>query len=85
MDANEQVLPAAISPRLAAAFADWPIEHSEELLAIVGDGGRLAHVSPAWGRILGWTREQLEQRTLLDLVHVDDLHRAVAETAQRGR
>jgi diguanylate cyclase (GGDEF)-like protein/PAS domain S-box-containing protein len=61
---------------------------SPDLLAIIGGRGRLELASPAWGRVLGWSPEELLAMELLELVHPDDRARALAEAARlrdRGR
>jgi diguanylate cyclase (GGDEF)-like protein/PAS domain S-box-containing protein len=79
---TEPVARLAPAPLEVAAFAGYPSEHSEELLAIVGAGGRLEQVSRSWEHVLGWPLEQLQGRLLLDLVHRDDAAATAAAFAQ---
>jgi PAS domain S-box-containing protein len=45
---------------------------SLDLLAIIGDDGRLRQVSPAWERLLGYDRQQLTGRSAEELIHPED-------------
>jgi eukaryotic-like serine/threonine-protein kinase len=45
---------------------------SLDLLAIIGDDGRLRQVSPAWERLLGYDQQQLTSRPVAELIHADD-------------
>jgi PAS domain S-box-containing protein len=45
---------------------------SLDLLAIIDDDGRLRQVSPAWERLLGYDRQQLTDRPVVELIHADD-------------
>ncbi len=45
---------------------------SPDLLCIAGFDGKFKRLNPAWPRVLGWTREELEARPFLDFVHPDD-------------
>ncbi len=46
---------------------------SLDLLAVGDLDGRLVQVNPAWVRVLRWSRDDIMARTILDLVHPDDL------------
>ncbi len=45
---------------------------SLELLGIADFDGRLLQLNPSWERVLGYTAEELRQKSGLDLVHPDD-------------
>jgi PAS domain S-box-containing protein len=47
-------------------------DHSSDVIARVCDDGKLAYVSPACRKILGYEPEELLGRTLMDLVSPDD-------------
>jgi PAS domain S-box-containing protein len=47
-------------------------QKSIDLLAIVGVDGSFYRHNPAWQKILGWTEEELAERSWLSLVHPDD-------------
>lgn len=53
---------------------------SLDIMAIVGVDGYFREVNPSWTRILGWSREELLNRPVVDLVHPDD--RADVENAR---
>jgi PAS domain S-box-containing protein len=46
---------------------------SLEMLGIADFDGRLLQLNPSWERVLGYTAEELYQKSGLDLVHPDDL------------
>lgn len=70
---------------------------SIDLLAVAGFDGFLQQVNPAWVRVLGWSRDDLMSRTVLEFIHPDDRilmaeaqgtlaeDRAVADLAARFR
>ena len=51
---------------------------SLDLLAIGDLSGRFLQVNPAWVRVLRWSRDDILDRTWVDLVHPDDRDRAAA-------
>jgi len=55
-----------------------------DLLSAAGPDGRFTSLNSAWESVLGWTREQLMARPLIDFVHPDDVARTAAETARIG-
>jgi PAS domain S-box-containing protein len=59
------------SPDEAAFRTFW--ELSTDLLSIAEPNGTLLHVNPPWTRALGWSRTQLLEANVLDLVHPEDL------------
>lgn len=54
---------------------------SIDMLAVGGFDGFLEQVNPAWVRVLGWSRDDLMGRPLLDFVHPEE--RPAAEAAFR--
>jgi PAS domain S-box-containing protein len=51
-----------------------------DLLATVDASGYFTSLNTAWERVLGWTRDDLMARPLLDFVHPDDLERTAEES-----
>jgi diguanylate cyclase (GGDEF)-like protein/PAS domain S-box-containing protein len=56
-------------------------ELSHDLLATIDAAGCFVDVNPAWGRVLGWSREELLGSRAIDLLHPDDLARTMSLTA----
>lgn len=54
-------------------------ELSRELLAVMTFGLQPIALNPAWEVTLGWTRQQLLEGCLLDLIHADDINATVQE------
>src|SRR6266850_6545939 len=54
-------------------------ELSPDLLCIAGFDGFFKRVNQAWGDILGYSPDELQDRPFLDFVHPDDRVRTVAE------
>jgi len=48
---------------------------ASDLLATVSPAGRLGLLNPAWQEVLGWTRDELRETPLRELIHPDDLAR----------
>jgi PAS domain S-box-containing protein len=57
------------------------IEHSSDVVSVVGIDGRLTYVGPSVRRVLGHAPEDLIGRSILDLVHEDD--RAILRQGMR--
>lgn len=55
---------------------------SLDLLAVGGFDGTLQQVNPAWVRVLGWSRDELMSRPVLEFIHPEDRDLLVA--AQRA-
>ena len=51
---------------------DRMFNYSVDMLAIIGFDSYLKQINPAWSRILGWTNEELMQRSFFDFVNPDD-------------
>lgn len=43
---------------------------------------RLTFPSPAWEKLLGWTTEELSQKSLKELIHPDDFDKTLAEVSR---
>ncbi|MEH3087971.1 MAG: ATP-binding protein [Xylophilus ampelinus] len=54
---------------------------SDDLMLVSRFDTRIVAVNPAWRKVLGWREEELVDRSLLELIHPDDLERTV-EAAQ---
>ena len=57
-------------------------EHGGVGLALFSIGGRLLRANAAFCRLLGYTEEELQQKTHLDVVHVDDMEATAISRAQ---
>jgi PAS domain S-box-containing protein len=68
------VIAPAAAGHLARLFAMSP-----DLLAAAGFDGLLKHFNDAWEQQLGWTREELELKPYMELVHPDDRPATEAE------
>ena len=72
-----ETLEAQVAARTAERDRMWRL--SEELMVVADLHGRVTAVNPAWEAVLGWSRRELEQHQMLDLLHPDD--RAAAQEA----
>jgi PAS domain S-box-containing protein len=80
MATNERAeIDAAIGS--GAAFAALN-EHSGFALAFLSIGGRFLRVNAAFCRLLGYSEDELLQKTHLDVVHVDDMEATAISRAQ---
>lgn len=59
-------------------YADALIANSADILAVIDINAALLYANPAAERILGWNVEDQRGRTMLDLVHPDDLDQVIA-------
>lgn len=57
-------------------------EQSAVGIAVFSIGGRFLRANPAMCRMLGYSEQELLQRTHLDVIHVDDLEAAAVARAQ---
>ncbi len=80
MAANEN---AEVDAALAGA-APFSVlyDHSGIALAFFSIGGRFLRVNAAFCRLLGYSEEELLQKTHLDVVHVDDMEATAVSRAQ---
>jgi PAS domain S-box-containing protein len=54
-------------------------ELSHDMLMVVDRDGVVCNANSSWSRVLGWSQEELDGRTFIELVHPDDLERTKAE------
>jgi len=57
------------------------IEHSSDVVSVIGIDARLMYVGPSVSRVLGHSPQDLEGRSILELIHADD--RAVMRQGMR--
>ncbi|MDN4634000.1 PAS domain-containing protein [Sphingomonas sp. PsM26] len=77
--AENQKLATEIAKRTADRNRLW--EMSADIILIAGFDGTMEAVNPAWTEVLGWREEELVGRSLLDLIHPDDLTHTLEGTA----
>jgi diguanylate cyclase (GGDEF)-like protein/PAS domain S-box-containing protein len=58
-------------------------ELTSDLLATISLDGRFTLLNPAWEQLLGWTREELRERPLRELVHPDDVEQTLGAMLDR--
>lgn len=51
------------------------------LLVTLDSNGYFRHVNPAWGRLLGWSPEEMTAKPFIEFVHPDDRPATTAEAA----
>ena len=56
-----------------------------DLLCTVNSDGYFTSLNSGWERVLGWTREELQSRPIIDFIHPADRERTVAELAKVAR
>jgi len=63
--------------RLKASEARYRLlaENASDLVMLVRNDGRRAYVSPACGKLLGWSPDEMLAMTTRDMVHPDDIER----------
>src|SRR6266511_1414901 len=74
---------------------DWSVSHERgealrfdierDLLCTVDADGYFTSLNAGWERILGWTREELMSRPLIDFVHPADRERTLEESSKVSR
>jgi len=57
-------------------------EQSAAGIAVFSIGGRFLRANPAMCRLLGYTEQELQQKTHLDVIHLEDLEGAAVARAQ---
>jgi PAS domain S-box-containing protein len=57
-------------------------EQSAAAIAVFSIGGRFLRANPAMCRMLGYTEQELQQKTHLDVFHMEDLEAAAVSRAQ---
>lgn len=53
---------------------------TDDLLAVITLDGRFKLLNPAWEQALGWTREEMVDRPIEDLIHPEDVDQTMALT-----
>jgi len=76
------MLRMAESPATAEALFGSLFEHSAAGIAVFSIGGRFLRANPAMCRLLGYTEQELQQKTHLDVIHLEDLESAAVSRAQ---
>jgi diguanylate cyclase (GGDEF)-like protein/PAS domain S-box-containing protein len=58
-------------------------EMTSDLLATISLEGRFTLLNPAWEQLLGWTREELRERPIRQLVHPEDVEQTLGAILDR--
>jgi diguanylate cyclase (GGDEF)-like protein/PAS domain S-box-containing protein len=53
-------------------------EMTSDLLATISLDSRFTLLNPAWERVLGWTREELQAKPMQEFIHPDDVEQTLA-------
>ncbi|MBL8777123.1 MAG: EAL domain-containing protein [Acidimicrobiales bacterium] len=77
--ATEQAL------RRTEAWARAIIEHSDDVLIVTDDQGRMTYVGQAVGHVLGYDADELTGRDCFELVHPEDLNRVFGDFGDEVR
>jgi PAS domain S-box-containing protein len=72
-------------PKDIVVASDRFWELSTDLFLTAGFDGYFKRVNPAWGRVLGWTAQELYPLPFIELVHPDDRELTAAEAANLTR
>jgi PAS domain S-box-containing protein len=72
----------AESPASAEALFGAMFEQSAMGIAMFSVGGRFLRANPAMCRLLGYSEQELQQKTHLDVIHIEDLEAAAVSRAQ---
>jgi len=54
------------------------IEHSYDMISLVSAEGNVLYTSPTVERILGFSREEIERKSVFEFVHPDDVEESIA-------
>ncbi len=73
---SEGIGPDATEANRTAQFSRALLEHSSDLVALVGQDGRVLYASPAFERILGHKIDAWLGRSMFDLIWPEDLSQA---------
>ena len=68
--------------RRAQQERDRFFDLTRDLLCVAGFDGYFKRVNPAWAETLGYTREEMLSRPLLEFIHPDDREKTIAEVAR---
>jgi diguanylate cyclase (GGDEF)-like protein/PAS domain S-box-containing protein len=71
------------TPRGNEANVERLFELTSDLLATISLEGRFTLLNPAWEKLLGWTREELQAAPLEEFMHPDDIEQTL-ERMQAG-
>jgi PAS domain S-box-containing protein len=75
---NEPEIPAHPPPAASAKTKrDLLFELSLDLLCVAGLDGYFKEVNPSWTRVLGWSREELLSRPIVEFMHPEDRERTL--------
>lgn len=84
--AKLEALNATLEQRVAERTADrdrmWRL--STDIMLVADFQARISAVNPAWSRVLGWDEDELVGRSLMDLIHPDDMATTLAEVGKLG-
>jgi PAS domain S-box-containing protein len=69
-------------PASADAMFESLFEQSAMAVAILTVGGRFLRANATFCRLLGYTEQELQQKTHLDVIHIEDLEAAAVARAQ---
>lgn len=69
-------------PASGAAMFESMLEQSAMGVGVLSVGGRFLRANPALCRLLGYTEQELQQKTHHDVIHLDDLEAAAVARAQ---
>jgi len=81
MAAEKRTEVEAALPEEGVLFREL-FENSATGVALFSIGGRFLRVNPAMCRMLGYGEQELQQKTHLDVIHLDDLEAAAMSRAQ---
>jgi PAS domain S-box-containing protein len=77
-----ETLEARVEERTTEVNRLWQL--SQDMLARADYGGMMSAVSPAWGRVLGWSEAELLSRPYATFMHPDDMEPTLAALARMG-
>lgn len=77
-----ETLEAQVTARVAERDRLWNL--SQDMLARADYGGMMSAVSPAWGRVLGWTEGELLTRGYASFMHPEDMPPTLAAIERMG-
>ena len=60
----------------------WRFDIERDLICVADRDGRFVSVNAAWETVLGWTRDDLLRRPVLEFVHPGDVERTAAVAAR---
>ena len=69
--------------RTMARGRTWQV--SPELFAVADDNGQFVESNPAWGKVFGWSPDEMAATPFIELVHPDDVEPTLAVYADLKR